>query len=69
MSQPQAKKQEKEKRVKGKKIHMYYELRARNWFETLKKCPRCGSFMAHHKERVDGLVAHAGIRSTSAHNP
>jgi len=46
MSQPQAK-QGKKKR--DRKIHTYYEIKGGKLVRNLKKCPRCGSFMAHHK--------------------
>ena len=51
MSQPEAKKQEKEKRDRGKKIHTYYSIKGGKLVRSLKKCPRCGAFMAHHKDR------------------
>lgn len=52
MSQPQAKKQEKEKKKDvGKKINTYYDIKSGKLVRNLKKCPRCGAFMAHHKER------------------
>lgn len=46
MSQLQAKQQKKRKE---KKIHMYYEVKGDKLVRSLKKCPRCGAFMAHHK--------------------
>lgn len=50
-SQPQAKKQEKEKLQQHKKVNTYYDIKGEKLVRNLKKCPRCGSFMAHHKER------------------
>jgi len=37
------------KAKKEKKIHAYYEIRGDKLTRKLKKCPRCGSFMALHK--------------------
>jgi small subunit ribosomal protein S27Ae len=36
-------------RGKEKKIHTYYEIKSGKLVRRLKKCPRCGSFMAFHK--------------------
>lgn len=47
MSQPQVKQQPNKK--KGKKIYMYYEVKGDKLVRNLKKCPRCGAFMAHHE--------------------
>ena len=40
----------KAQRVKKeeRKIHTYYEIREGKLIRRLRKCPRCGSFMAHH---------------------
>lgn len=48
MSQAQEKKQGKEKKEE-KKIRTYYEIKGGKLVHNLKKCPRCGAFMAHHK--------------------
>ncbi len=32
-----------------KKINTYYEIKGEKLSHRLKKCPRCGSFMANHK--------------------
>ncbi len=47
MSQPQKAQQPKKKNEK--QIHQYYEVKGDKLTRNLKKCPRCGSFMAHHK--------------------
>ncbi len=47
MSHPQAKPQLSKN--KGKKIYTYYEVKGDKLVRNLKKCPRCGAFMAHHK--------------------
>ncbi len=50
MSQPQAKQQQQPaKKKKEKQIHTYYEVKDGKLIRNLKKCPRCGAFMAHHK--------------------
>jgi len=36
-----------------KKIHTYYELKGSSLRRKLKKCPRCGAFMALHKQPVE----------------
>ncbi|UCH03219.1 MAG: 30S ribosomal protein S27ae [Candidatus Bathyarchaeota archaeon] len=39
------------KKSKGaRKIHEYYEIKGDKIVRKLKKCPRCGSFMALHKQ-------------------
>jgi small subunit ribosomal protein S27Ae len=39
-----------QKRKTEKKIHTYYDIRGEKLVRRLKKCPRCGVFMAFHKE-------------------
>ena len=41
----------KAQRVKKeeRKIHTYYEIKEGKLIRRLRKCPRCGSFMAMHK--------------------
>ena len=51
VSQKQANKSNKGKLKKEKKIYTYYSLNNGKIVLNLKKCPRCGAFMAHHKER------------------
>jgi small subunit ribosomal protein S27Ae len=36
-------------RKSEKRIHTYYELSDGKLKRLLKKCPRCGIFMAHHR--------------------
>ncbi len=38
------------KRKTEKQIHTYYEVQGDRLVRRLKKCPRCGVFMAHHQE-------------------
>jgi len=39
-----------QQRKKGeKKVHTYYEIKGGKISRLLRKCPRCGSFMAQHK--------------------
>ena len=38
-----------EKKKKEKKVYTYYEIMDEKLVRKLKKCPRCGSFMALHK--------------------
>jgi small subunit ribosomal protein S27Ae len=47
MSEERAKAQVKKK--EERKIHTYYEVRDGRLIRRLRKCPRCGSFMAHHR--------------------
>lgn len=35
-----------------KKIHTYYEIKGDKLIRKLKKCPRCGAFMALHKKQI-----------------
>lgn len=37
-------------RKKERGVHTYYEIRGGKLVRRLKKCPRCGVFMAFHKE-------------------
>ena len=39
----------KRTRKKEKKSYTYYEITNGKLVRRLKKCPRCASFMAHHK--------------------
>ncbi len=39
-----------QKRVKEKQVHTYYDVKEGKLIRRLKKCPRCGVFMAFHKE-------------------
>jgi small subunit ribosomal protein S27Ae len=39
-----------QKRKKEKKVHTYYDISGGKIVRRLKKCPRCGVFMAFHKE-------------------
>jgi ribosomal protein S27AE len=41
--------QEESKKRKDKKIYTYYEIKDEKLVRRLKKCPRCGVFMALHK--------------------
>lgn len=40
------------KKEEEKKIHTYYDIKGDKLITNLKKCPRCGAFMAHHKGPV-----------------
>ena len=51
MSRQRRKKAMSEKRSE-KKIFMYYEVIGGKLVRKLKKCPRCGVFMAFHKNPV-----------------
>lgn len=49
-AQPKADEKKKDSAKKGgKKIYTYYEIVGDKLTRKLKKCPRCGSFMALHK--------------------
>ena len=37
---------------KERKACDYYEIRGETLTAKLRKCPRCGGFMAHHKEPI-----------------
>ena len=37
---------------KERKIYEYYEIKEGKIFRKLRKCPRCGSFMAFHKRPI-----------------
>ncbi len=39
-----------QQRSNEKKIHTYYEVKGEKIGRRLRKCPRCGGFMAFHKE-------------------
>lgn len=52
-SQERSKKQEKKKE---KKIHTYYVIKDNKIIQGPKKCPRCGSFMAHHEGERNRLA-------------
>jgi len=50
MSEERAKAQQATKKKKEeKKINTYYEIKDGKLTRRLRKCPRCGSFMAHHR--------------------
>jgi len=40
------------KKKSEKKIHTYYKIEGDSLVRKLKKCPRCGGFMAHHTTPV-----------------
>jgi small subunit ribosomal protein S27Ae len=40
------------KKKKERKVYTYYEIKNEKIFRKLKKCPRCGSFMAKHNTNV-----------------
>jgi ubiquitin-small subunit ribosomal protein S27Ae len=46
---PKADEKKKGEKKGGKKINTYYEISGDKITRKLKKCPRCGSFMAQHK--------------------
>jgi len=35
------------------KIHTYYEIKEGSLIRKNKKCPRCGAFMAHHRDPIE----------------
>jgi len=35
------------------KIHTYYEIKEGSLIRKNKKCPRCGAFMAHHRNPIE----------------
>jgi small subunit ribosomal protein S27Ae len=37
---------------KGKKTHEYYDIKDGKISRKLRKCPRCGSFMALHQQPI-----------------
>jgi small subunit ribosomal protein S27Ae len=37
---------------KEKKIHEYYDIKDGKISRKLRKCPRCGSFMASHQQQI-----------------
>jgi small subunit ribosomal protein S27Ae len=39
-----------ENKKQEKKVHTYYDISGNSLTRKLKKCPRCGVFMAHHTE-------------------
>jgi len=48
MGEERAKAQQVKKKEEGK-IYTYYEIKEGRLVRRLRKCPRCGSFMAHHR--------------------
>jgi len=36
-----------------RRIHTYYRIEGGKLIRKNRKCPRCGAFMAHHKEPIE----------------
>jgi len=50
---PQKKNPEQMRNTNRNKIHTYYEIKEDTLIRKNKKCPRCGAFMAHHREPIE----------------